>query len=450
MKHWRGLPGIVAVALLLRMAVAGGAWLAERDLRTWSVPDTPSYVAPARSLVERGAFTTAGRPEIKRTPGYPLLLAPGIGLGPWPLTTLALQLALAGATTCAVAAIARTWTGSTRSGWLAAALYACEPLSITYTSLLMPETLFTCLTTSALLAAMSIDRIGWRGALACGALLGAAALVRPIGMYLWAVFALMLAVQRPRVRPVAILLLCAAALAPQAAWRVRNAIQADYYGLSTIGDINAYFYSAAATLAAQEGRSYYEVQRELGYQDDGVYLARHPEQRAWSDAQRARFYRQEAQRIATHAPATYARLHVSGMLRMLLDPGAVDLLRLLGAYPTSGGLLGRAVDRGLAATALELCRERPLVAAASAVLGIWLAVYYALAVMGLWRQRRRAPFPWLLVATLAYFALVSGGPQALARFRAPMMPLVCALAGGALLAPQKPTSHATDPRSADR
>lgn len=444
MRRLRGLPSLVALALALRIALAVAAWCVQPDLRTWSLPDTESYVAPARSLLRSGSFAVGPTPEIMRTPGFPVLLLPGLAAGPWKPATFSLQLGLAALTTCLVARIARAWTGSERVGWTAAGLYACDPLSITYAVLLMPETLFACLIALAVASAQEIDARGWRAGLLAGAALGAATLVRPIALYLWAVWGVAFAVQGPRVRPAALIALCVAALLPPAAWRMRNAAAADYRGLASIAEVNAYFYSAAATLAAEQGRAYYDVQRELGYLDEGVYRARHPEQRDWSQAQRSQFYRDEAGRILSEAPLTATRIHLAGVVRLLVDPGAADLLRLLDRYPTAGGMLGRAVDEGLVAAALDLFRERPLTAAVSVLLGLWLAVYYALAAAGLMRERGRAPFPWLVLLTIGYFALASGGPQALARFRVPIVPLVCALGGG-IAAPRGEPARSRDP-----
>jgi hypothetical protein len=52
---------------------------------------------------------------------------------------------------------------------------------------------------------------------------------------------------------------------------------------------------------------------------------------------------------------------MAGMFRTLFDPGAVEYFRLFGAYPENGGLLGRAVDRGLLYASWELARTRPAI-----------------------------------------------------------------------------------------
>ena len=55
-------------------------------------------------------------------------------------------------------------------------------------------------------------------------------------------------------------------------------------------------------------------------------------------------------------PFDYAAIHV---LRLLLEPGAVDYFKQFGAYSEGDGLLGLVVDRGMIAALQTLLAERP-------------------------------------------------------------------------------------------
>src|SRR5438445_5163536 len=90
----RALAWILAIAVVVRGLFAIGAWLVTKDLTVFHVPDTGTYIAPARELLTRGTFTVGGRPELARTPGYPLLLIPGISVGRLEATTITLQIVL--------------------------------------------------------------------------------------------------------------------------------------------------------------------------------------------------------------------------------------------------------------------------------------------------------------------------------------------------------------------
>lgn len=82
---------VVVVALAVRVAYTVGAWLVTRDPSLFIDPDTESYVGPARELLARGTFTVSGRPELQRTPGYPLLLVIGLSLGELVPVTIAIH-----------------------------------------------------------------------------------------------------------------------------------------------------------------------------------------------------------------------------------------------------------------------------------------------------------------------------------------------------------------------
>jgi hypothetical protein len=60
---------VVVVGLVLN-----GLYFAH--FRTFLSPDSMTYLIPARNLLDGKGFTNgAGRPEVMRTPGYPLLIA---------------------------------------------------------------------------------------------------------------------------------------------------------------------------------------------------------------------------------------------------------------------------------------------------------------------------------------------------------------------------------------
>ncbi len=115
---------------------------------------------------------------------------------------------------------------------------------------------------------------------------------------------------------------------------------------------------------------------------------------------------------------------------MMFDPGATEVVKTVRLYPESGGLLSRAVDQGVLRAVLWLIRQYPFAAGALVLLGAQLILYYVLGMLGL----RRLPFEVsvLFVWISLYFVLVSGIPAATARFRMPVMPLLCISAGHAI------------------
>jgi 4-amino-4-deoxy-L-arabinose transferase-like glycosyltransferase len=442
-----------AFVLLIAFLVRAGVFvvvLSEADPKVYRSPDTAHYLALARALDAGGRFATGEDPEIARTPGYPLLLAFTRRFGEVEVTTVSVQLLLSLATVALVYVIGRQLAGPA-AGVAAAGLYAFDVLSIVYVNKLLSETLFTFLVAAFAAALVRHLRArGWASLVVAAIAVAAAAYVRPIAYFLVPLVGLCLVVRgafrrghraRGIAQGAAFLVLAGVAVG---AWQVRNYRVADYAGWSAIADTNLYFYQAAAIRAKKAGRPFYEVQREMGHLDERTYLRQHTEQYEWTLGERRAFQRQRGIEAILNNPGIYAAIHAKGMLRVLLDPGSVEALRVLGRYPASGGLLGKIVDRGLAAAMRELRTERPLVFWASVVLGAWLLAYLLAAAVGL---RPQEGVPWSLVATVAllaaYFWILSGGPHSEGRFRHPMMPLICVLAGLALTRRRRSNQPAT-------
>ena len=170
--------------------------------------------------------------------------------------------------------------------------------------------------------------------------------------------------------------------------------------------------------------------------DDEAYLRIHPEQRTWSPGERFEHMGAEGARLVRENLPLYARLHVAGTVRVLLDPAAIDLLKPYRLYPAQGGLLDRIVTHGLSDGLRYLFRTRPFAASWLVGLGIVLGVVYLLALRGLLVQRHfLEPSVILLVACIAYFVVIAGGPVAVSRFRHPAMPMLCVLAAAGIHAP---------------
>ena len=431
---------VVIAALVIRALVTVGVLATGSGPNAFHAPDTDSYLQDAQELLETGTFGPPGEPEIVRTPGYPLLLLPGVSLGAPELVTVMLQILLSTLTVILVYDLGWVVTRDRRTALIAAGLYAIEPLSALYASLILTETLFTFLVASALDLLVRYQASGrWRDAVLAAVPLAASIYVRPVSYFLPLWLGALLAAMALRSGPertqrlTHAVLFVVTAVALVGAWQVRNAWVAGYTGFSAIQDINLYFYNGAAVLASEEGLPYYRVQDKMGYRDRQLYLEQHPEQIGWSDAERYRSMGRAGIAIILHHPLEYAVIHLQGMLRALVDPGAVDYLRLYRLYPAQGGLLGDAVDKGILAAAARLVQERPLAFWSMAALGILLAAYYLLAFVGLFSRRISWAATWLLLGVAVYFVLISGGPASLSRFRHPVMPIVCLFAAAGMV-----------------
>ncbi len=139
----------------------------------------------ARKLIESGQFANSVQPEIFRTPGYPLLLIPGILLGQQELVAIFIQIMLSCFTIFLIYKIALAIWGESKIATFCALLYAIEPVSILWLTLLMPETLFTALITLFIyLLIKYFTEKSWKYLLCAAITLAASIYVRPIGYYL--------------------------------------------------------------------------------------------------------------------------------------------------------------------------------------------------------------------------------------------------------------------------
>ena len=431
---------VLMLAASVRALYAWGAWRAWGDASVFYGLDSESYVAPARELLAHGTFTVNGLPELQRTPGYSVMLLPGLWLGHLELTTVTLQILLATLTVLGVYRLASRFSDDSRVAVAAAALYAFEPLSIVFSTEIRPETLFTATVVWALVLVVDYlrapARAAWR-VIAGTAILAASAYVRPVAYYLpfalVVVLAGLMVVHRawrelPRLAAAAAL-----AFAVVLPWQVRNRTSG-FDGFAAVEAINLYFYNAGAIRAAQTGTPVGQMRVDMGYSNQERYLELHPEQRQWRHGERFEFMRTEGLRIIQENPGVYARLHLSGMMRVLLDPGATDMLKPYRLYPREGGMLDRIATEGMVAGLRHLFAQQPLAAAVFIGTGLALVLVYGLALRGtIVGVRARDPAIAVLVICIAYFVTVAGGPAAVGRFRHPAMPLICVLAAIGLL-----------------
>src|SRR6202521_2546749 len=134
---------VLGLALFLRTLLPLLGYCYTHDVTIFYTPDTDSYIVPARELIAHHRFFSDGAPEVIRTPGYPLLLTVGLLLDRLELATITLQVLISCFTVFMVYQTTCLLFEREDIAIIAAVLYAIDPLSILFTSLLAPETLFT-------------------------------------------------------------------------------------------------------------------------------------------------------------------------------------------------------------------------------------------------------------------------------------------------------------------
>jgi len=376
--------------------------------------DSKQYLLLGAGIRHRLSYTWDHEPNTFRTPGYPLLLA----LLDDNLTAIiVVQALLAGLTVFLVGLVGLRLFNS-RAGLLGAAFLAVDIPSIFLSGTVMSEVLFTfsVVLAAALFLGWTQDR-GWKtcegkpsrtlSPAAAGLVLGFAALVRPVALFAFVPFGLLL-VARRNWRGLVLMLVAFSAL--PGIWVARNYCHYRRLNLTSNGGYNL-LYANAATVIGDKQHTTWDIERlELARDFTSKLATDNPLELA--DAMT-----RKATSIILHDPLRYAWICLRGMPRVIAGIKSDDLvLRALAANEsaTQGSvLLNRDYGSYGVSLAIWLLAGFELLTAIGA---------FPLALVSLGLRRWRAE-KLLLVFTGLYF-VVAALPFTDGRFRVPAMPFL--------------------------
>lgn len=390
------MKGAIAAGVIARLAVITIAAL-RRGSEAFLVPDSETYLTPALTLLRHFAFDDRyGDPELGRTPAYPLLLTLGWALDAPIAYALILNVALSALIVILTFRVARHVLDE-RTATICAWVVALEPTMMTWSLKVMPEMLLVVCLLLFALAALHDKPV------AAGVALAAAAYAKPIAYPL--VFLAALLLRRRALVYLATVIVC---LAP---WHIRNAVRTGYAGFSTIAERAVYLGAGGSVIAQREQRPHDDVRREM--------MEKHALRSSRGDPARFARIRDEGAAIVADDPLTWLKIHAKGIVRTLVDPGAVEYLRFFGLY-AEGGRAAMA-QGGLAAAA----RAFPLGFWLSIVLAVLLLPLLVLPLIGALRVPGERRMAFALFALIAgYLIIVSGGIHGYHRFRVPAVPFL--------------------------
>jgi hypothetical protein len=172
-----------------------------------------------------------------------------------------------------------------------------------------------------------------------------------------------------------------------------------------------YLGAGGSVIAQREQRPYDDIRREM--------MEKNALRSSRGDPARFARIRNEGAAIVADDPIAWMKIHAKGIVRTLLDPGAVEYLRFFGLY-AEGGRAAMA-QGGLAAAA----RAFPLGFWLSVVLAVLLLPLVVLPFIGAARVPRNRRAAFVLFALIAgYLIAVSGGIHGYHRFRVPAVPFL--------------------------
>ncbi|MDR1471768.1 MAG: glycosyltransferase family 39 protein [Synergistaceae bacterium] len=398
-------------------------------------PDTESYVAPAIELAKYGTFSVDGIPETTRTPGYPLFLAMFITLPQWEFFVVTAQCFITGLMATLTYKLAESLAG-TRAACFAALIFTASLLTVIYTSSILTERLASFFIATLCMAIFKfLERPGVAPVLLAGAASVCAAFVRPAAMfmpYCVIVFIISCGIAKKinisRIEAF-IVVFSIISIVPIKLWEHRNLAASGYKGFSSISAENLYFYNAAGVIAKLENKSFFDAQTELGYYDNEIYKAKHPEQKGLSQGEVFNLMAEEGKEIIKNNLYIYSKVHLTGMLFAVITPGTNNLVRK-SWVENAPGFRRIKHGRSMPSFIIALMKEMPLTFLALAASAILLVFIYLLSAAGLAACiKTHALETTFLALTAAYFIIIAGGPAATDRFRDPFSFIIAIWAG---------------------
>ncbi len=454
----RAIIRICAISLALELALL----TAVASFRPRSVVsiDSGTYIRPAKALLETGHFSPsvsrAPEPEINRTPGYPLLIAAVFTLfGERPLLLSALGALFSTVTLLLLSRLTMRLFGGGEA--VVAALLLSLDFGSFYCALdVLTDTTFTCLLLLGLvLLVEAFEASSSILAGASGLAFAVATHVRPISFYLLPVLTAVLLVARWRHGGGRAVRFAGAFALPcillVGGWVVRNGLRAGTWLFSPIARSELLFYRGAKVLSLATGASYPEVQERLGnrerwWREGGAereeeifgsrsYAELYPKTSRLPLAELEARWGHQALAIFRRYPAGTLLMVAEGAALLLLAPPPLIFSVHYGLFSASPRVVSLYERQDLLPFVATLARESPILAVASFLTVVYLALVVFLAMRGLFRANLSAHRPGhaAILTALLYLLAVSSGPQANDdRFRLPLMPLLCLYAGAGL------------------
>ena len=421
-KTWLIAGAIIFAALLLRIFLASNALeFPGRFIR----PDTPTYIEPAKALLQ-GEFSGTGR-----APGYTLLAAAAIILAPEKYPFL---LAIAGAVLSTLT-ILPVYGGTKElfnrpAALAAAALFGFNLTAFANAPMLLSDTLFGLFAACQFyFFARFFRRKKDLDFLLCIFFAASGTLIRPINLP-WIAPALVLLwllkgvpMRKKIVNSCAAIFIYAALLLP---WMARNAASGAPWCIDT--NTGAMLHQNGAMILAEVNKSSYEEEKEKIRRKYEVFFA---DQAKFPDEKsREEWKIKELKKIIAAHPWTALKHHFNW--HRILLPDAPTLFEITGLTKSDRGTMNVLTQKGIIAAIDHYFEGRwylpltlvPLLAVTGITyLGCCLFLLYAL-----FRFRRRW-YLWLLFLAFAEFYLFLPGAICAPRYQIPALPLFCAFAG---------------------
>ncbi|MDZ7697236.1 MAG: glycosyltransferase family 39 protein [Deltaproteobacteria bacterium] len=421
------LPIIIGIGFLLRLSIL---------IHNWGYPnilmqvDSWGYHHIAENLLLGNGYSWSEEApfvvNVYRPPGLPVILLGvyflfGVSIPHAILLQSLVSTAVIWMTFC----VTRTIFGR-RIALIAASLQAIDPLSISYSNLLMTELFssFALISAAYILMKYLAKPAAWHLPL-MGLLFGGAILIHPICLFL-PLFILPMPLFTSRTRSfsqfsaafVAVLI----GLAPAAMWSMRNWTVADYPGFSSAIAASMLKYKAAGILSELHGTDLLTEANILARECEASLPPNATRGDRWLS------WQEKGRSIVINHPFIFAKINIKGAFTVFFGPGRANL-----AQQIYGGKRMLDTNAQLTDESYRSALNDSPVFMLNVIRYMALSIQgmtYILFVLGLTRLLiiRKFLITLMLTFPILYVLALSSGPEAFCRFRVIFMPFISIIA----------------------
>lgn len=390
-------------------------------------PDSFGYLSLAGNLLHHGVFSQGIKgdlyPDAVRTPGYPLfvLIVKELFFGFYGV--LIVQVILSALVAVMTARLTILIFSNTTAAFMAGLSVSVNFASVMFASTLLTDTLFTFIMLLSVTYVILCMQTGKQyHVLFAGVLAGAMVLCRPVAALLPLLLGCMVAFKKIQ----SAILFTAISYIIVVPWVARNHIVFGSPFLSTIGEVNLLMHTAASIRSTTENKPIKIIQQEYKTLSAHQFDWTKPE----ANVRFADFSRKETFRVIMNHPGIFIQNYLTSFVFFFIKPVRHYIDVQLGynkRYQSISGLINdklhityREVKHKTSKIALLLTFYQ-LIYIFGVLLFVLIALRYSsFSISGL---------TGILLLIIFYFAILSSITEVDARFRLPVIPYFCALAG---------------------
>ncbi|PLX17576.1 MAG: hypothetical protein C0601_07410 [Candidatus Muiribacterium halophilum] len=404
---------LIGFVLIVILKVAFLFFVYSQDKERFFFPDSLTYTRPADQILSHHRFYQHDKPEIFRTPGYPLFIAFSMLFSDnYELILLFMQIILI--------LILSFYIYKKRKllaiGCLTSIILLLEPRIIVSEFSVLSETLYLFFINIGLFLIIEATKKKTNKRLFIGViLLSLATYIRPVAIFLVPILVVILfLINKVDLKKAGMLFLIHIIIL--SFWMGRNKVVSDQFIFSSVGGKNLYYYTAAAVLARAENRPYNIVKLEFEKNMLG-----------FSSKEKIKYEKKEAFKILISNPGSTLFVLGKGLMVNIFSPGSELFPQLLGMRKGGSGLVYKFNNLSLLQFFKYLLKEERVLLIAVLPGFLWNIVLLMFFIKNIIKYRKDSI---IILGTVFYLyhIVLTAGPAATSRFTAPVVPVMLVIA----------------------